>query len=231
MKKGYLKPTLDQSFEIISGSNGDANFKKILTLANERQLSGDIEGACNLRFEGVQRLHELLPESDEVWLEWNDANSRAAIEVVYLSGIDHFLINDFEISSALMELALELDPEDHFEASNLLAYDYLAMEEYELFDEVINDISDKYASRTLLLLWSSFLREGELPSGELHAFQSRFKAYYNEFVATEHLADEAYLADIEGEKPSLAAQARELWLQTENLWALHPAFIEALRQS
>ncbi len=229
MKRAELKPTPDQTFEIISGSNGSANFTKLLAQSKELQQNGDIEEACNLRFGAVQTLHELLPEDEEVLLEWKHTNSRSAIEILHLSAIDHFLINDFEISSALLELALDLDPEDHLEMSGLLAYDYLAMGEYELFDEVINDISDKYASRALLLLWSSFLREGKIPTGELHAFKSRFTPFYEEFLSEEHPTNEEYTTDIESEKPSLKAQARELWLQTENLWALFPKFIEALR--
>ncbi|MFI3318106.1 MAG: tetratricopeptide repeat protein [Rikenellaceae bacterium] len=231
MKSGYLKPTPDQTFEIISSKGEAANFTKILSNASALQQRGEVEGACNMRFAAVQTLHELLPEDEEVSLEWAHANSRAALELLHLSAIDHFLINDFEISSAMLEMVLDLDPEDHLEASNMLAYDYLAMGEYELFDEVINDISDKYASRTLLLLWSAFLRDGALPMGELHAFKSRFSAFHAEFTASSHPADEGYLSDIEGERPSLAAQARELWLQTENLWAIHPKFIEALCQA
>lgn len=231
MKRGYLSPTPDQTYEIRIGDKNHCNFKKILNDAKHLQTEGMIEEACNIRFGSIQTLQELLGEDDEIRLEWSDDNSRAAIELLHLSAIDHFLINDFEISSALLELALELDPEDHLEASNLLAYDYLAMEEYELFDEVINDISDKYASRTLLLLWSGFIREGELSLGELHSLKSRFAPYYNEFIATEHPVDQSYLTDIESARPSQAAQARELWLQTENLWRLHPTFIEALHQT
>lgn len=231
MKRGYLSPTTEQTFEIRVGDDGLSNFAQILKKSQYLQSKGSVEEACNLRFEAVKTLQEILGDEDEVWLEWGDENSRSAIEIVRLSGIDHFLIGDFEMSSALLEMALDLDPEDHLECSNLLAYDYLAMEEFELFDEVINDISDKYASRTLLLLWSSYLRDGMLPVGELHAFKSRFKGYYNEFVAEEHLADEEYLRDIEGERPSVAAQARELWLQTESLWRLYPNFIEALRRA
>lgn len=230
MKRGYLSPTLDQTYEIRAGERGNCNFRKILRDATEVQAQGDIERACNMRFESVQMLQELLDDNDEVRLEWGDENSRSAIELVHLSAIDHFLINDFEISSALLELALDLDPEDHLEASNLLAYDYLAMGEYELFDEVINDISDKYASRTLLLLWSGFLRDGVISTGEIHALKSRFAAYYEEFTSSEHLADDEYVADINSAKPSLRAQARELWLQTENLWSLYPEFIETLKR-
>ena len=92
-----------------------------------------------------------------------------------------------------------------------------------------NDVSDKYASREILLLWSAFRRGGKLPEGELQRFKTRFAPYFAEFTAEEHPADETYLRDIESERPSLRAQARELWLQTENLWCLWPGFIGALR--
>ncbi|MFR9650858.1 MAG: tetratricopeptide repeat protein [Rikenellaceae bacterium] len=230
-KRAFIKPTSDQTFEIRCGESGDGNFVKILRESRELQQCGDMEAACNMRFGAVQMLQELLGDDDEINLEWNHENSRAAIEVLNLSAIDHFLISDFEISSALLEMILDLDPEDHLEASNLLAYNYLAMEEYELFDEVINDISDKYASRTLLLLWSSYLRDGQLPIGELHSFKSRFAPYYSEFVSDEHPVTDEYLRDIEQVRPSSESQARELWLQTEVLWGDHSDFINALKGS
>lgn len=227
MQKAYLNPTTDQTFELIG--EGEYNFSRVLARSREMQAVGDVEAACNERYGAVQRIEELLPEDEEVNLEWNHKNSRAALEVIYASAIDHFLINDFELSAAILELLLDLDPEDHLESVVLLAFDYLAMDEQELFDEVINDISDKYASRMVLMLWSAFRQNGQLPEGELQRFRTRFAPYYTEFTATVHPADEAYLTDIEGERPSLAAQARELWLQTENLWALHPEFIAALK--
>lgn len=226
-QKAYFNPTPDQTFELIG--EGDYNFIRILDRSREMQSAGDVEGACNVRYTAVQRLEELLPEDEELNLEWNHHNARAALEVVFASAIDHFLINDFEMSAALLEMLLDLDPEDHLEGSELLAFDYLAMGEQELFDEVINDVSDKHASRMVLLLWSAFLCDGKLPQGELQRFKTHFAPYYKEFTATEHLADEAYLRDIEGERPSVVAQARELWLQTENLWTQWPAFPEALR--
>ncbi len=229
MAKAYLNPTSDQTFEIISGGDAAYNFSSILTRAAELQADGDVAEACNLRFRAIQDLQELLPEDDEICLEWEHRNTQAAIELVNLSAVDHFLIGDYELSSALLELSLEIDGEDHLEASNLLAYCYLALEEYELFDEVINDISDKSASRVVLILWSSFLREGSLPEGEVRNFRNRFAPYYAEFMAVDHPADQAYLDDIESARPSQAAQARELWLRTETLWDSCPEFIAALR--
>lgn len=227
MQKATLNPTPDQTFEVVG--QGPYDFVRVLARARDMQTSGDVEGACNERFRAFQRLAELIPEDEEVVLEWNHRNSQAALELIHASAVDHFLINDFEMSAALLEMLLELDPEDHLEGSELLAFDYLAMDEQELFDEVINDVSDKSAAREVLLLWASFRRDGTLPEGELKRFRSRFAPWLAEFVAAEHPADEAYLRDIESERPSVAAQARELWLRTENLWALWPGFIETLK--
>lgn len=221
-----LNPTSDQTFEI---AGRDARyFSRTLAEARALQRQGRVEEACNSRFRAFQRLSELLPENEEVVLEWNDGNTRAAIEMVYESAIDHFLIDDFEMSAAMLELLLELDPEDHLEGIILLAFDYLAMEEYELFDEISNDISDKYVSKEILTMWAAFRREGRIPDGEVMRFRTKFAPYYAEFTAPSHTADEEYLRDIESERPTDRALARELWLRTENLWALHPGFIEAL---
>lgn len=227
MQKAALNPTPDQTFELVG--EGPYDFVQILSCSKEMQARGQVEEACNERYRAFQRLAELLPEDEEINLEWNHRNSRAALEIVHASAVDHFLINDFEMSAALLELLLELDPEDHLEGSELLAFDYLAMDEQELFDEVINDVSDKHASRTVMLLWSAYRRDGKLPEGELKRFREHFAPYFAEFTAPEHPADADYLRDIESEHPTLEAQARELWLQTENLWELWPCFVEALR--
>lgn len=229
MQKAYLNPTPDQTFEVVG--EGAYNFVKVLAHSRELQASGAVEQACDERFQAFQRLAGLIPDDEEVILEWNHRNSRAALELVHASAVDHFLINDFELSAALLEMLLDLDPEDHLEGSELLAFDYLAMDETELFDEVINDLSDKSASRELLLLWAAFRRDGRLPEGELKRFKTRFVPFFAEFTAAEHPADAAYLRDIESERPSLQAQARELWLRTENLWVLWPRFIEALQSA
>lgn len=227
-KQVFLRPTPDQTFEVVG--EGPYDFVRVLGTSRRMQHGGDVEGACNERFRAFQRLAELIPGDEEINLEWNHANSRAALEVIHASAIDHFLINDFDMSAALLEMLLELDPEDHLEGSELLAFDYLALDEQELFDEVVNDVSDKSASRVILLLWSAYRRDGCLPEGELLRFRTRFAPFYAEFTADEHPADASYLRDIESEKPSVEAQARELWLRTENLWVLWPGFIEAMKK-
>lgn len=227
MPRPQLKPTPDQTFELIG--SGPYDFHKTLDEATRLQSEGRIEEACNHRFQAFQRLMELLPEDEEVILEWNHRNSRAVLELLHATAVDHFLIGDYELSAAQLELLMELDPEDHLEAATLLAFDYQAMDEQELFDEVINDVSDKHADRLILLLWAGFRREGRLPQGELKRFKERFAAYYREFTAEEHPADAAYLTSIESERPTVEAEARELWLRTESLWQQWPTFIEALK--
>lgn len=221
-----LNPTADQTFELV----GEGPYDFARTLAHSRTLErrGEVEQACNTRFQAVQRLTELLPEEEETILEWNHPNSRAALELLHASAVDHFLVDDFELSAALLEQLLELDPEDHLEASELLCFNYLALDEGELFDDTLADVPDS-AARSLLLLWAGVLRDGALPADELHRLRTRFAPVFAEFTAAEHPADETYLRDIEGERPSPAAQARELWLRTENLWQRWPALVEALR--
>lgn len=232
MRKAELKPTSQNTYRIIYADTEDGvacDFTEALRRSQQEEAQGEIERACNTRFEAFQMLMELIPDSTDLELDWEDDNSRAAMLIVSFSAIDHFLVGDFEMCAAMLEMLLELDPEDHFEASKRLGYAYVALEEYELFDEVINDISDKYADKDMLTLWSEFRRTGEIPEGELRHFKRSFGVYYKEFIATEHPVDETYLADIESERPSREALARELWLQTEHLWTLFPGFIDALR--
>ncbi|MDO5385315.1 MAG: tetratricopeptide repeat protein, partial [Rikenellaceae bacterium] len=117
----------------------------------------------------------------------------------------------------------------HLETTKPLAFCYLALEDYELFDEIVNDISDKYPEKEILKLWSEFRQTGSLPAGELIHFKKSFPVFYAEFTSNVHEVTPEYLADIESEKPLRQTLARELWLQTEHLWAQFPGFIEALR--
>lgn len=228
MQKATLNPTGNQTFEILG--SGEYDFVRVLETSRRAEREHDVERACNIRYAAFGRIVGLLPDDEETILEWNHRNTRAAMETLYASAVDHFLIDDFEMSAAMLELLLDVDPEDHLECVVMLAMDYVALEEYELLDEIINDISDKYAVRALLLLWSSFRRTGSLPEGEMTGFRKRFPLVFGEFTADTHPADAKYLADIESERPSPAAQARELWLQTENLWRRFPGFIECLRR-
>ncbi len=229
MARATLNPTPNQTFELVG--SGDCDFARILDESRRVGQSGDVERACNMRYAAFQRIAEAIPEDEEVVLEWEHRNSRAALELLHASAVDHFLIEDFEMSAAMLEMTLELDPEDHLEASELLAFNYLEIGEFELFDEVIDNVSEKSAARVILELWASHLREERVDSTLLRTLRTRFAPCFAEFTAAEHPADEAYLSDIESERPTTAALARELWFKTELLWHRHPDFIEALRRS
>lgn len=232
MIRPQLRPTANQTFEIVADpADRNWDFVEVLARSRREEQQGDIEAACNTRYHAVQRLEELIPDTGEVIFEWEDDNSQAALEVIYCSAIDHFLISDWEMSAAMLEMLLELDPEDHLEATIRLAYTYLAMEEYDSYDDIANDISDKYPDKEILTLWSEYRRTGTLPAGEVRNFRKRFGVYFDEFIADEHPADERYLHDIASERPAPTTLARELWLQTEHLWTQFGGFVEALRRA
>ena len=233
MGKPILMPTGDDSFTIgyteAPGDNFD--FADALALSRKQESAKDFEAACNTRLQSFQRLVDLIPDEGETILEWEDENTQAAIVTGYCSGIDHFLIGDWEMTAAIFEMLLDIDPEDHLEATIPLSYSYIAMEEFESLDEIINDVNDKHIDKVLLTLWSEFRKTGKLQHGELVRFKSRFGTYFTEFTSSDHPVDEAYLKDIRSEHPSREALARELWLQTEHLWTLFPEFIDALKNS
>lgn len=229
MQKSALKPTVNQTFEICS-EGGDV-FAAALEHSYALQQAGHIEEACNERYHAFQNIAELIPDDEEIVLEWEHPNTQAAIETIYASAVDHFLAGDMELSTAMFEMLLDLDPEDHTGAVRLLAFCYVETGEYELLDEIINDISDKEPDKHILLMWSAFRQEGNIPVGELQLMSRRFGDYLREFTAEEHPADENYLQAVAAEHPSAAVMARQLWLQTECLWSHHPDFITALQRA
>lgn len=232
MGKPFLKPTGEDTFIIeYESDNGNFDFIDALARSRAQESEKDFEGACNTRLESFHKLVDIIPDEGETILEWEDENAQAAIVTGYWSGIDHFLIGDWEMAAAIFEMLLEIDPEDHMEATVTLAYTYLAMEEYDSFDEVINDVNDKFADKVILTLWSGFRQNGRIEPGEFTRLRTRFAPYYAEFMATEHPVSDGYVADISSDHPSREALARETWLQTEHLWTLFPDFIEALRKA
>ena len=224
-----LNPTPNQTFEIVG--RGEADFSAILRHSYQLQeQEHDVEAACNERFHAFQRIVEIIPDDEEITLEWEHANTRSALELIYASAVDHFLINDFEMAAGMFEMLLDLDPEDHTGCVTTLAFCYIAMEEYELFDEISNDISDKQPEKHLLTMWAEFRRSGDIPEGEFRVLSFKHRLFFEEFRAVEHPADEEYIKGLEADPPTRQALARQLWLQTENLWTLFPDFITSLRE-
>lgn len=200
-----------------------------LKLAELFSREGKIEQACQIRFEGCNMLLDAIPDDQEdVLLNWDaDQYNRDAIEIFYLSGIDHFAHGDYEYSAALLEMALMLDEEDHMMATIPLLYCYIALEEWELFDENIANIDDKSLDYLLLNTLSGFIHKKiKNPKAEI---AKKSPELIKELVADEHPVTKEFLDDIESPKPSTKAQAREIYLQTEGFWQIFPEFIAALK--
>lgn len=222
-----FNPTPDQTFELEGGAK--YNFIRAKERIDELDRAGRYAEACEARYQGFQLLADALPEDEPMPLRWEHANSRAAIMILHGSAIDHFRIGDLEMVMAQLELLLDCDPEDHLEAINLLALCYATVEEWELYDEVELDLTDKSAESVVARLWASWRRDGAVDKGALSLLRSKFKPYYAEFTAVEHPDDDAFRRDIMSERPSQGAQAREWWLLTEPLWAEFPEFVKALK--
>lgn len=231
----YLSPTIENTYVLTypdmgNDRNRDYDFAYILKVSREMERNGDIKKACDMRYEAFQRLLEIIPENEEVVFDWEDEDNQSAINLIHSSAIDHFLVGDFELAAGMLELLLDIDPEDHSNATQPLAYCYVVLEEYELFDEIIDDISDKYPEKEILKMWSEFNRKNEIPVGEMFHFKKSFPVFYKEFTCSDHEITDQYLKDIDSERPSKETLARELWLQTEHIWNKYPAFIEALKK-
>lgn len=223
-----LRPTDDQRFEIVA--RGRYDFVRRTEAAAKMQAEGDMEAACNERFHAFQDIAALLPDDEQVELRWEHRNTAAAIEIVRGTAVDHFLLGDLEMAMAILEMLLDIDPEDHTGAVDLLALCYAATEEWEAFDDMAIDLSDKSAAAVVARLWAVWRRERRIDEDLLLLLHRNFRECFTEFTSEEHPVDEEYLRDIGSASPSRAAEARELWLQTEPLWREFPDFIEALQK-
>lgn len=226
-KELRFNPTTDQEFELEGG--GKYNFVRHKESIDRLVAQGRYDEACEARYEAFMALVEALPEDEAMPLSWNHGNSRAAVSILYGSAVDHFRIGDLEMAMAQLELLLDSDPEDHFEGVNLLALCYIAMEEWEAFDELSIDLTDKSAEAVVARMWASFMRDGRVDGSLAKLLGSRHKAYYEELRLEEHPDDETFRREISSERPTPRAVAREWWLLTEPLWSEYPEFVEALK--
>ena len=224
-----FNPTPDQTFEL--EGRGEYNFVKHNEHIDALIAEGHYAEACEARYQAFQLLAEALPEDEPMPLRWEHANSRAAIVVLHGSAMDHFRIGDLEMAMAQLEMLLDCDPEDHLEGVNLLALCYIAMEEWEAYEDIEIDLTEKSAEAVVARLWASFMRDGKVDKALQSLLKSRHQAFYAELTAAEHPDDDAFRKDIASERPSQRAEAREWWLMTEPLWAEFPEFIEELKSS
>ena len=225
-ERPIFNPIGDQTFELIG--KGRYDFKQCADNIEQLANKGAYNEACEARYAAFILLAEAMPEDEPMMLSWEHANSRAAMGIIYGSALDHFRIGDLEMAMAQLEMLLDCDPEDHFEATNLLALCYIAMEEWDSYDDITIDLSDKSAEAVVARLWAS-QRRGSIDTKLLSLLKSRYKEFYAELTREEHPDNEAFRKDIASERPSQAAIAREWWLITEPLWAEYHDFVEALR--
>ena len=172
-------PTAENTYVIsypIHGTDAAYDFAAILARSRTCERQGDGEQACSLRYEGVKKLMDLIPDEDEVQLDWEEEENQSVLELLKRSAIDHFLVGDFEMAAGMMEMLLDMDPEDHLETTKPLAFCYLALEDYELFDEIVNDmltasrLSSRKTHRAAPRLSAS------MPSWPLPAYRSSTRA-------------------------------------------------------
>jgi tetratricopeptide (TPR) repeat protein len=226
--KPIFNPTPDQTFEL--EGRGEYNFVKHKEHIDALIAEERFAEACEARYQAFQLLADILPEDEAMPLRWEHANSRAAVVILHGSAMDHFRIGDLEMAMAQLEMLLDCDPEDHLEGINLLALCYIAMEEWEAYEDIEIDLTEKSAEAVVARLWASFVRDGEVDKALLTLLKSRHQAFYAELTAVEHPDDDAFRKDIQSERPSQRAEAREWWLMTEPLWAEFPEFIESLNR-
>ena len=224
-----FNPTPDQTFEL--EGRGEYNFVKKNEQIDALIAEGRFAEACEARYQAFQILAEALPEDEAMPLRWEHANSRAAIVVLHGSAMDHFRIGDLEMAMVQLEMLFDCDPEDHLESVNLLALCYIAMEEWEAYEDIEIDLTEKSAEAVVARMWASYMRDGEVDKSLKSLLKSRHAAFYAELTAEEHPDDEAFRKDIASERPSQCAEAREWWLMTEPLWAEYPEFIEELKSN
>ena len=223
----HLKPTDKQTFLLI-GKGTDGNLSKRLEEAHAAEKEGRFEEACNIRYLAFQHIVEALPEEEGIELDWEHANTRAAMEIIHASAIDNLLAGDAELAAAQLELLLECDSEDHTEATPQLALCYIALGEWDCLEEITTDLDPKSALKPLAELWLGHCRDNAQPQEALDALR-RHTAMVAELHRDDHPTDESYLRDIASERPSKEAQARELYLKIEPFLAQYSTFKEWLK--
>lgn len=200
---------------------------KVLRTSRNLERQGRWADACEERAATAQALLDAMGD-DAVLLDWQDEGSRAALQLLYFSAADYLSVGEVETATALWESVVDFDEEDHLQATIMLAFCYVELGDFECLDSIISDISPKSPESALLTLWSAYRRQGGIDRDALRLLRTRHKAWYEEFVAEQHLADEEFLKDCRAEHPSPRTEAREFWFATEPLWRQNPDFVEAI---
>lgn len=202
----------------------------VLRSSKDKQRQGLWAEACEIRAEAAQRVIDAVGD-EPVRLDWEDASSRSALQLLYMSAADYLSIGEVETATALWESVVDLDEEDHLQATVMLAFCYVYLEDYDCLESVLPDISPKSPESALLSLWSAYRRCGGIDRDALRQLRQRHKAWYEEFVAEEHPIDEEFSADARQERPQQRTEAREFWFATAPLWENNSDFLSAIKRA
>lgn len=197
-----------------------------------RQLldAGELEKACVVHFEGLDLITDVVSEDEPVVLDWEWEPNREVVEFVSLAATDLYMLGDFDPAAGIIEYLLDMDPEDHLGVSYMLAFCYVALKDYDSFDDILSDLSDKDAETTLVRLWAAQRRhKDETFATELASLKRNHAAVYNEFMADTHELTEEMIIDINSDRPSREAAAKDVWFKHQTLWELFPDFLKKIR--
>lgn len=223
-----LQPTSNQNFRLMGyGKRGDltARLEASFTAAS----NGDMERCCQMRYDAFQDIVATLPDDEQsiVELDRNHNNTLAAMKIIYFSAMDNYLIADYELAAAQLELLIESDDEDPLEATPLLALCYCGLGEWECLEDIYTDLGDKTPLQPLCRIISRYAQEQTLDQSFLSAIK-RHHDFCNEIVGNRHLTEEQYIREINSEHPSREALAHEIYLLCEPILQLHNGLIQSL---
>ncbi len=223
-----LQPTANQTYRLI-GNSARGNLNARLEQSYKAEQSGDYQLACQLRYEAFEDILATLPDDEDgaVTLDRTHPNTLAAMEITLASAVDNYLAGEGEVAAAQLELLLDCDDEDPLEATPILALCYAMIGEWECLEDIEQDLGDKTALTPLLRALKQFVTIGKIESATAVQL-SRYKEFTAELKRADHPTDEAYARDINSDRPSRAALARELYLRAEVALNIYPQFLSAL---
>lgn len=204
------------------------NIKAYITLSQKLMDQDEMFEACQVRYEGAHYAFSSLPEEEYIEFDWEDCEeNRDFLTLLYLSGCDSYYFGEWDTATTFLEMALELDPEDHLDVTSFLPWCYAAIKEWELLEELETDMTISPMESVLLKAWIAFQKgENQNLSTQIGKASPELLA---ELRATDHPLDDAFLKDIDSQRPAPTSLARELWMKTASIWNAFPEFIEKLR--
>lgn len=212
------------------------NFNARQDLATLLIEEGDLERACQIRFDGCMLALEALQEAeddesdDTIEIAWdNSGGNRNFVSMIAASATDHYMFGDFEMAATLYETALMLDSEDHLDVSPPMLCSFAAIGEWEAYDIYKINLAPKSLVSQFVSAFADYMRlTGSERDKAMAAAVGNLADLAAELRATDHPADEHFLNDIESKRPSRNAQARALWFAHTPIWTSFPQFTDAI---